>query len=196
MNVQRKNLSMEILQNYIKIFDLPLGDTVCKDLIKQFEECKDQQEEIKLEGHRSFNQITLHNHDNWKKYEDWLNYVFKESVRFYIEKSGVTEKQFPQQYAFEAFRMKRYMPNDIDEFNDHVDVGNHESAKRFLAFFFYLNDTDDESGCTEFPHFNLRVVPKTNRMLVFPPMWTYLHAGRKVTGKTPKYTMGSYLHYF
>ena len=35
------------------------------------------------------------------------------------------------------------MPNDIDEFNDHVDVGNHESAKRFLAFFFYLNDTDD-----------------------------------------------------
>ena len=182
---------METLQNYIKIFDLPLGDTVCKELIKQFEECKDQQEEIKLEGHRSFNQITLHNHDNWKKYEDWLNYVFKESVRFYIEKSGITEKQFPQQYAFEAFRMKRYMPNDIDEFNDHVDVGNHESAKRFLAFFFYLNDTDDESGCTEFPHFNFKVVPKTNRMLVFPPMWTYLHAGRKVTGKTPKYTMGS-----
>ena len=97
---------METLQNYIKIFDLPLGDTVCKELIKQFEECKDQQEEIKLEGHRSFNQITLHNHDNWKKYEDWLNYVFKEAVRFYIEKSGVTEKQFPQQYAFEAFRMK------------------------------------------------------------------------------------------
>ena len=189
MSVQRKSLSMETLQNYIKIFDLPLGDTVCKELIKQFEECKDQQEEIKLEGHRSFNQITLHNHDNWKKYEDWLNYVFKESVRFYIEKSGITEKQFPQQYAFEAFRMKRYMPND------HVDVGNHESAKRFLAFFFYLNDTDDESGCTEFPHFNLKVVPKTNRMLVFPPMWTYLHAGRKVTGKTPKYTMGSYLHY-
>ena len=51
---------METLQNYIKIFDLPLGDTVCKELIKQFEECKDQQEEIKLEGHRSFNQITLH----------------------------------------------------------------------------------------------------------------------------------------
>ena len=76
-----------------------------------------------------------------------------------------------------------------------INISENESAKRFLAFFFYLNDTDDESGCTEFPHFNLKVVPKTNRMLVFPPMWTYLHAGRKVTGKTPKYTMGSYLHY-
>ena len=42
---------------------------------------------------------------------------------------------------------------------------------------------------------NFKVVPKTSRMLVFPPMWTYLHAGRKVTGNTPKYTMGSYLHY-
>ena len=195
MNVQRKNLSMETLQNYIKIFDLPLGDTVSKELIEEFEKNKDQQEEIKLDGHRSFTQITLHNHDNWKRFEDWLNHVFKEAISFYVDKTGITGKQFPQQYAFEAFRMKRYMPNDIDEFNDHVDVGNHESAKRFLAFFFYLNDTDDESGCTECPHFNLKVVPKTNRMLVFPPMWTYLHAGRKVTGNTPKYTMGSYLHY-
>ena len=87
------------------------------------------------------------------------------------------------------------MPNDIDEFAAHVDVGNQESAKRFLAFFFYLNETENESGCTEFPHYQLRVVPKTSRMLVFPPMWNYLHAGRKVTGNTPKYTMGSYLHY-
>ena len=52
--------------------------------------------------------------------------------------------------------------------------------KDFLHFFFYLNDTDDESGCTEFPHFNLKVVPKTNRMLVFPPMWTYLHMVEKL----------------
>ena len=44
-------------------------------------------------------------------------------------------------------------------------------------------------------HIQSKVVPKTNRMLVFPPMWTYLHVDRKVSGNTPKYTMGSYLHY-
>ena len=83
---------METLQNYIKIFDLPLGDQVCKELIEEFEKNKDQQEEIKLDGHRSFTQITLHNHDNWKKFEDWLNYVFKETVSFYIEKTVVLLK--------------------------------------------------------------------------------------------------------
>ena len=186
---------METSPNYIKVYDLPLGDQVCKELIEEFEKNKDQQEEIKLDGHRSFNQITLHNHDNWKRFEDWLNYVFKEAIGFYVKDCNIDAKQFPKQYAFEAFRMKRYMPNDVDEFADHVDVGNQESAKRFLAFFFYLNETENESGCTEFPHYQLRVVPKTSRMLVFPPMWNYLHAGRKVTGNTPKYTMGSYLHY-
>ena len=52
------------------------------------------------------------------------------------------------------------MENDIDEFADHVDVGNQESAKRFLAFFFYLNETENESGCTEFPHYQLGLFPK------------------------------------
>ena len=85
---------METLQNYIKIFDLPLGDTVCKELIKQFEECKDQQEEIKLDGHRSFNQITLHNHDNWKKFEDWLNYVFKEQSDSTLRKVVLLKNSF------------------------------------------------------------------------------------------------------
>lgn len=48
---------METSPNYIKVYDLPLGNQVCKELIEEFENNKDQQEEIKLDGHRSFNQI-------------------------------------------------------------------------------------------------------------------------------------------
>ena len=44
--------------------------------------------------------------------------------------------------------MKRYEPNGVDEFHDH-DVGNHESAKRFLVFFLYLNEP--QGGETDFP---------------------------------------------
>ena len=105
---------------------------------------------------------------------------------------GVTDKMFPEQFAFEAFRLKRYMPNDVDEFDDHVDVGNHSSARRFLVFFLYLND--NEGGHTDFPNYNISVQPVTGNMVMFPPMWTNLHAGRKPIDK-PKYIIGSYLHY-
>ena len=41
----------------------------------------------------------------------------------------------------------------------------------------------------------ISVTPKAGRLLMFPPVWTHLHAGRKVTGDTSKYIVGSYLHY-
>lgn len=47
--------------------------------------------------------------------------------------------------ALKAIRMKRYMPNDIDEFKEHVDVGDYNSARRFLVFFLYL-DENKEGG--------------------------------------------------
>ena len=45
-------------------------------------------------------------------------------------------------YGFEAIRMKKYMPNNIDEFKEHVDVGDYASARRFLVFFLYLDDNE------------------------------------------------------
>ena len=99
---------------------------------------------------------------------------------------------FPQQFAFEQFRLKRYLPNGEDHFDDHVDVGDINSARRFLVFFLYLDH--NEGGHTDFPQGNISVQPQTGRMLMFPPMWTHLHAGRKPIDK-PKYIIVSYLHY-
>jgi len=92
----------------------------------------------------------------------------------------------------EQMRFKKYEPNDLDEFKEHVDVGNYETARRFLVFFLYLND--NEEGWTSFSNYDMKVQPKTGKLLMFPPTWTYLHAGHKPI-KTPKYILGSYLHY-
>ena len=46
-----------------------------------------------------------------------------------MDDCSIVDKMFPQQFAYEMFRMKRYEPNGVDEFNDHVDVGNHASQK-------------------------------------------------------------------
>ena len=53
--------------------------------------------------------------------------------------------------------MKMYNNNDYDEFKDHVDVGNHDSARRFLVCFLYLNDVAI-GGQTEFPKFHMQLL--------------------------------------
>ena len=99
---------------------------------------------------------------------------------------------FPECYGLEQLRVKRY--NKDDCFKMHVDVGNLESSKRFLAFLFYLND-DFEGGETHFktPDSHL-IKPLTGNVVVFPPTLQYAHQGLPVKEGT-KYIMSSYLNY-
>ena len=180
-------------ENYIRTYDKVISSELCKEMIEEFEKNEDQYDKQTLEGHRSFTQIALQQHENWKRFETPLHEAFNGCISKYMDDCSIVDKMFPQQFAYEMFRMKRYEPNGVDEFNDHVDVGNHASAKRFLVFFLYLNEP--EGGETDFPQRGVTITPKTGSLLMFPPMWTHLHAGRKVTGDVPKYILGSYLHY-
>ena len=74
----------------------------------------------------------------------------------------------------EDFRMKRYLPNIGERFDEHVDVYNKNSCGRALVFLFYLNDND---GNTFFPNHELYIQPKRGRVLMFPPTWEYPHSG-------------------
>ena len=180
------------MERFIQVYDNVIDDAFAKQLIAMFEESPEHHEEVVLDGHRSFTQVTLQQHIEWQPFWQTLQNKFIEYIDKYMKDSNVTDMMFPPKYAFEQFRMKRYMPNDVDEFRDHVDVGNIDSARRFLVFFLYLDD--NERGFTDFPQFHVRVKPETGRMLMFPPMWTHLHAGAKPI-KKPKYIIGSYLHY-
>ena len=102
-----------------------------------------------------------------------------------MEDCEVTDKMFPQQYAYEMYRMKRYEPNGVDEFHDHVDVGN-QSLQNGSWYFFISNEPQ---VVKQISPKRVSVSPKTGRLLMFPPMWTHLHAGRKVTGDVPKYIL-------
>ena len=101
--------------------------------------------------------------------------------------------QWPEELAFEELRLKRYRPSSGDEFPDHVDVGDHASARRFLAALLYLDDVE-EGGETEFPLWGQQIQPRAGSVMVFPPLWPWLHAGRPpISG--PKYILSTYLHY-
>ena len=180
------------MNKFIQVYDNVIDESFAKQLIAMFEESPEHHEEVVLEGHRSFTQVTLQTHAEWRPFAIALQNKFSEYIDKYMKDCNITDMMFPEQFAFEMFRMKRYLPNNKDMFDYHVDVGDYQSARRFLVFFVYLSD--NEHGHTYFPNYRMSVQPVTGKLLMFPPLWTHVHTGIKPV-KEPKYIIGSYLHY-
>ena len=65
--------------------------------------------------------------------------------------------------------MKRYLPNNYDEFRPHVDVNQKANCTRFLVMFLYL--ADNKKGKTIFPNLDIEIECKQGSLLMFPPMY-------------------------
>jgi len=182
------------LQRYLKVYDNVLDKDTCERMISLFDS-KEDQHEIYNDDLMNFNQINLIQHkDDWSEFNSILSIKFQELLEQYKSDCHIhVPLQWPEKYSFEEFRIKRYEPNE-GKFDYHTDVNDYNSAIRFLAFFIYLNDSDDYAdGGTEFPKLGLTSPRKQGACLVFPPLWMYPHAGLVSTNR--KYIVGSYLHY-
>ena len=191
------------MDKYIKIYDDVIDQVSCQALIDKFEDSHEYFETVHIEDGDaviSFEQVDMFkNEDAWKDVQAGFLELFQDHVLQYKIDCEITNKQWPEKYGYESIRMKRYLDNDYDRFDYHVDVRDHDTARRFLAFFIYLNEVD--GGHTEFVGLNIpgtrmpyRIKPRRGRLVMFPPMWTYPHAGLKPIGG-PKYFIHSYCHY-
>jgi hypothetical protein len=145
---------------------------------------------------RHFKEINISLH--WQDQHDMLVMYVQEAWKVYMGHMGVLfDVQWPRQFGYEQFRMKRYLPNGRDQFGLHTDVGSYASARRFLAFQWYLN-TPNQGGETGFginPDKPELIIPAiSGRLLMFPPLWTHPHWGAQVQ-QSPKYIVTGYLHY-
>lgn len=185
--------------SYVKVYDDILPKLFCENTIQKFEKNTEIQKSVVFDGHRSFTEINLSQNENvWRQEIDFLTASAQQVITKYKKDVGIEEMSWPREYGFEELRMKRYLPNDKDEIQFHVDVENHDSARRFLVFFWYLNDVFD-GGETMFQLNKnvppkLKVQPRGGRILVFPPLWTHPHIASRPKD-TNKYIIGSYLHY-
>lgn len=185
--------------NYIATLENVMHPDLCQQIIDRFEHDVEYQEYVELEGHRSFTELNINKHEDWKDIQDYLVGLTKNGLYTYKKGFDLDDRVWPEQYGFEQFRIKRYLPNDKDGIEFHVDVENHASARRFLVFFLYLN-TVEQGGHTAFKlnrsiaEYDMMIQPEVGKMLVFPPLWTHPHvATHPISG--PKYIIGSYLHY-
>lgn len=191
---------MNNLSHYIRIYDNAFSKEFCKFLIEQFETKKEQFNSTRLSEHewefdyRCFEEVNICEEEVFKPYLKQYYARIKQIYDHYAKDVGL--KYFPKDAALEAARMKKYENNDVDQFGWHTDVGDLQSASRFLAMFTYLNDVK-EGGETEFES-NIEdvftVTPKCGRIVVFPPMWMFPHRGKKPISNS-KYILSTYLHY-
>lgn len=181
---------------YITVVDQVLSREFCLKLIDKFELNEDdRQVTTHLEGVRHFMEVSISKH--WLAEHEMMVNQVQAAWKHYKTVNHIEYNiQWPMQFGYEQFRMKRYLPNGKDEFGIHTDVGSYGSARRFLAFQWYLN-TVDEGGATEFgykqtePRCSIPAVQ--GRLLMFPPLWTHPHWGCKpISG--PKYIVTGYLH--
>ena len=169
-----------MIQTYTDI----LPKDFCEYLMKRFDE-----QDNKDSSHGMFEQIEI----DWKEEVESLIATTKRVADHYrsvYDPCGM----MPYKRRIEGFRIKRYTPH-VHRFPLHVDASSLESCTRYLAFLFYLNDS--EAGTRFYGPLGmepLTIEAKQGNLLVFPPMWMFPHEGIMPTEK-PKYIMSTYFHY-
>ena len=208
-------MAQQTLNWYTRTYPNFLDNELCDAYVQTFEETMKQEPDrvekenicvgpVRPDGHQICGNCNCQrmNPMGFDRF-DHLNKLamdkFVKIVGQYKRDVELHKSQWPDEYGWEELRMKRFLVGDggpdAEQFKDHVDVLSREGAKRFLILMVYLND-DFEEGETEFPIFGDKVKPEKGKLLVFPPLWQYLHRGNPPTGNGyAKYFLMTYLNY-
>ena len=168
---------MKTVEDFIRVYDI-FDKEYCQELIDYFNNGKP---EFKNNDNKPrFHQIEFE--EPMMEMMIWRVAPFLDK---YVKLVGC-EQWLPQKFSWEFARIKKYHKNTEDQFAPHVDVGDHASAKRFLAFLVYLNDVE-EGGETEFRFQKRRIKPTAGTVVLFPAAMTHVHKGNMVMGEDNKY---------
>ena len=196
---------MKRIEDYIKIYDDALDLGICENIIREFNEDLSAQkstgknipEVVTDDGKelwKRFVEIDFAISPHWqKKYGNLIRDKIVYYSQLYFKDINYPMHLMPIKMGYEGVRIKRYLPDSGDRIDEHTDSNNIGLCKRFLSLFWYLNDVDS-GGETYFTTLDQYVKPKAGRLLIFPPMWTFPHAGLPVSTDS-KYLLHSYLHF-
>ena len=185
------------MDNFVRLYDDVFDADTCSHLIDKFEAHPEMYFTQDNANGATLTVIHMMGHDAEGKQpfvEDVnpLSKVLSENVERYKKDCRLKSFQFPKEFGFEPFVIKRYLPDTTEEFPSHIDVSGIEYVKRFLVIFVYL--TDNYAGQTELEVLAGSSPCRRGSILIFPPYWPWVHAG-KVPVKNPKYILGTYCQY-
>ncbi len=179
------------MTDLIRVYHDALPRDLCRSLITGFEAL--EAEHISRSGDVGPRFTELNITRAWQHGHEQAFEAILPLFERYSRDLQIRPGQWPEELAFEELRIKRYHPGCGDEFPEHVDVGDHASARRFVAALVYLNDVE-KGGETVFPGWGQDIQPCAGTAVLFPPLWPWPHAGRPpISG--PKWILTTYLHY-
>ena len=184
------------LNDLVKVYDNVLDHDTCKSWIEYFESSDEKEKEYNdgyPNWHRLWVDYDYPKEDMDEKLKQYTDIYFKDITKHFEHLTGYGYYPYTAnvEYYVEQWKIKRYTPGLDERFDTHVDHINPSTSERFLSFIFYLNDVK-EGGETAFEH--RKIQPKEGRLIVFPPMWMFPHAGNSPISNT-KYIMSTYLRY-
>jgi len=186
---------MRDILDYCMVIDNAISPEVCDATVDVFENSPANHEKFDG-GAAHFTQLNFTSLAAYSAPLRPMHKYFMDASKHFIKEyqKNIPETEFwPQDYAFEEARIKRYNTDSNDRFDDHCDAISASTCKRFLVFFWYLNDVQ-QGGETLFLNSDFAVKPRKGRLLMFPPLWLFPHRANKPVSNT-KYIMGSYLHF-
>ena len=186
----------KLLSDYCVYIEDHMPKNICNDVVNLFESA----DTADIERRTTPNNIPRLSQLNFTK-KSYLNEeLFKVVCNYLLSAVDHYKHNIKSFYAFaprnlyfEHFRIKRYISEDEDQFDTHVDVTNVLDECRYLSFMWYLNDVI-EGGETEFTELDFKIQPKAGALIMFPPIWMFPHKGHLLnSGK--KYLLSTYLLY-
>ncbi|MFV1984717.1 MAG: 2OG-Fe(II) oxygenase [Thiohalomonadales bacterium] len=172
--------SIQEIKNNSFIFtkENALPGDLCIEMIKRFEENKDDQYEGRVgqtaDRDRSIKKSTdlvVSNKSHWADVDKAL-----------FHSLGMAVREFRESYAFfkgpfkdSGYAIQRTNPGE--HYHWHIDGGSHDFMNRQLVAVWYLNDVAGPGGETEFLFQDIRITPERGKLVLFPPFWTHEHRG-------------------
>lgn len=172
----------------VKVYNNVIPEQRCDKIIEHFEGAKKYWDKQRTTIYK-FNQVNVNKTPDWEPVQQYLTEVSLDIFNRYFTDLGIINP--PTIKALEEIRIKKYEDSNM-YFDYHVDVADYKSARRYLAGFIYLDNNDE--GQTVFPELDIKIECVKGRMVVFPPLWMFPHAGLPPVNK-PKYIIGTYAHY-
>jgi len=159
-----------------KLNALP-GD-VCEEMIRRFEEHKDEQYQGRIgqlvSKDRSIKKSTdlvTSGKPHWKDLDNLLFQSLASAIKEFRE----TYCYFKGPFKDMGYAIQRTNPGE--HYHWHIDGGSHEFSQRQLVAIWYLNSVPGPGGETEFLYQGVQIKPERGKLVLFPPFWTHEHRG-------------------
>lgn len=155
-----------------------LPSQLCREMIRRFEEKRDQQYPGRIGQTAQHDQSIKRSTDlvvsgkpDWNDIDRNLHHSMSLAMK------GIRDRYpfFTGRFKDMGYAIQRTDPGEF--YHWHIDGGSHQFSERQLVALWYLNDVEGPGGETEFQFQDVRIKPVEGKLLLFPPFWTHEHRG-------------------